>query len=158
MLSSSSALTAVSSSLQASLQGGNSGRSLSSPGETFGMDPLARRGNKKPPAGKGRPFSWGEAPGRGADVDRGRKASHSYGLPFPCQPCSICWQEQRGAAAVCPPGPSPFCPPPQPRFPPCLHFICHKCRGRDEHSLPQSQERERPLFLDPCFPMNLPLF
>lgn len=25
---------------------------------------------------------------------------------------------------------------PQPRFPPCLHFTCHKCRGREEQSLP----------------------
>lgn len=132
---------------------------LPSSGETFGMDPLAGRGNEKPPAGKGSPPSSGEAPRRGEGVDRGRKASRPHGSPFPCQPCSICWQEQCGAAAVCPPGSSPSCPPPQPRFPPCLHFICHKCRGRGEQSLPQTQEGEQPLFLEsnpyfwiPAFP------
>lgn len=139
-------------------RGRSSGRSLPSSRETFGMDPLARRGNEKPAAGKGRPSSSGEALGRGAGVDRGRRASHSCRSPFPCQPCSICWQEQCGAAAVCPPGCSPSCPPPQPRFPPCLHFICHKCRGREEQSLPQTQEGEQPLFLYPCFPMSFPLF
>lgn len=158
MLFYSSALIAVFSSLQASLQGGSPGRSLPSSGENFGMDPLVRRGNKKPPAGKGRPSSSGEALGRGAGMDRGTKASHSYRSPFPCQPCSICWKEQCGAAAVCPPGSRPSCPPPQPRFTPCLPFICHKCRGREEQSLLQTQEGEQPLFLDPCFPMSFPLF
>lgn len=103
-------------------RGRSPGRSLPSSRETFGMDPLARRGNEKPAAGKGRPSSSGEAPGRGAGVDRGRRASHSCRSPFPCQPCSICWQEQCGAAAVFPPGCSPSCPPPPAQIPSMSSF------------------------------------
>lgn len=73
------------------------GRSFPSSGETLGMDPLARRGNEEPPAGKRSPSSSAEAPGRGAGGDGGREASHCCRSPFPCQPCSICWQEQCGA-------------------------------------------------------------
>jgi len=40
-------------------------------------------------------------------VDGGRRPSCSYSSLFPCQPCSICWQEQRGASDACPPGSSP---------------------------------------------------
>lgn len=56
-----------------------------------------------------------------------------------------------------PAGISPSCPPPQPTFPPGLQLICLKCRGK-EQSLPQTQEGEQPLVLDPCFPLSFPLF
>lgn len=122
MLLFSSALIAAFSSLQASLQAGSPGRSLPSSGEIFGMGPLARREKGKHPAGKRSPSSSGEALGRGAGVDRGRKASHPYGSPFPCQPCSICWQEQCGATAVCQPGSSPSCPLPPAQIPSMSSF------------------------------------
>lgn len=111
-----------------------------------------RREGERPPARKVRPFQGrgraGEAPpGRGEGMDGGRRASCSCSWLFPCQPCSICWQEQYGASDVCPAGIHLLLWLPQPGFPPWPHFICHKCHGWEEQSLPQAQKGEQPFLL-----------